>query len=128
MSQVFQLEEQRKHALEAIALKDAAIRLSENRDFKTIFQEGYFYKEAARMAQLGSDPALTKDQREDATDMAKATGHCKRYLSMIVQQAAVVERDMEELEAAIVEAHETEEAPVVDENDLIDLPQNEGNV
>jgi hypothetical protein len=110
MSELAQLEEQQKNANQLIELKKAAIRLSINSDFKTLFQKGYFLEEAARMVQLASDPSLTKEQREDANDMAKATGHAKRYLSMIVQMAAVAERDIEELEAAIVEAREAEDA------------------
>lgn len=110
MSELAQLEEQQKTANELIELKKAAIRLSVNPDFKTLFQKGYFLEEAARMVQLASDPALTKEQREDANDMAKATGHAKRYLSMIVQMAYVAERDMEELETAIAEARDAEDA------------------
>jgi hypothetical protein len=113
---VQQLEQQLSNAQELIDRKNRALRLANNADFRVLFQEEYFLKEAARMVQLSGDPSLTAEQRADALAMAQATGHTKRYLSMIVQQATVAERDMPELEEALAEARleeiEGEDSPV----------------
>lgn len=113
MSEVAQLEQQRKDAEELIARRDAAIRLADNRDFRKLFIEEYFVTEAARLVQMSSDPALTPQQQADALEMAKSTGHTKRYLSMIVQMAHVAERDMEELDERILDARSEEEADAI---------------
>lgn len=108
-TEVEQLEQQRKNAQETIRRSDAALRLAQNADFRELFIEGYFLHEAARLVQLSGDPALTVDQRADALAMAQATGHTKRYLSVINQMAIVAERDMEELEETLEEARQEED-------------------
>lgn len=117
MSDVQKLEQQLSNAKELIDRKNRALRLTNNADFRLLFQEEYFLKEAARMVQLSGDPSLTAEQRADALAMAQATGHTKRYLSMIVQQAAVAERDLPELEEAIEQARLDEDAPEYNEAD-----------
>lgn len=109
MSEVNELEEQRKMAEELIARRDAALRLRQNRDFQKIILDEYLVTEAARLVQQSSDPVLTVQQRADALSMAQATGHLKRYLSMCVTMANVAERDLEELEQAFIEAQQEEE-------------------
>lgn len=132
MSELKRLEQQRKDAEDLLQRRDAALRLADNRDFRKLFIDGYFQTEAARLVQMSSDPALTQEQRADALDMARATGHAKRYLSMMVQMANVAERDMEELDNQIEEARNEEE---LEETERLaaqqkggDMEQNEGSV
>lgn len=109
MSELQELEQQRADIQEALELRDAALRLSENKDFRRLFIEMYFKTEAARLVQLSSDPVLKQDQREDALSMAQATGHAKRFLSMLVVRGNTLSRDVEDLEQQIVEARQEEE-------------------
>jgi hypothetical protein len=112
MSEIQSFERDIRDAKELIEVRKAALRLEQNQDFRRLFINGYFSTEAARMVQLSSDPALTEQQRADALDMAKATGHTKRYLSMCVQMGAAAERELPSMEIALDEARaaETEEA------------------
>jgi hypothetical protein len=109
MSELQQLEQQRADIQEALELRDAALRLSENKDFRRLFIEMYFKSEAARLVQMSGDPVLNKDQREDALNMAQATGHAKRFLSMLVVRGNTLSRDVEDLEQQIIEARQEEE-------------------
>ena len=109
MSELQQLEQQRADNQEAIELRDAALRLSENKDFRRLFIEMYFKTEAARLVQLSSDPVLKQDQREDALSMAQATGHAKRFLSMLVVRGNTLSREMDDLDEQIAEARQEEE-------------------
>ena len=109
MSELQDLEQQRADIQEALELRDAALRLSENKDFRRLFIEMYFKTEAARLVQLSSDPVLKQDQREDALSMAQATGHAKRFLSMLVVRGNTLSRDVEDLEQQIVEVRQEEE-------------------
>jgi len=103
MSDLQDLQQGIKDAEELIGRRNTAIRLSTNPDFKELFLDGYFQEEAARLVQLSSDPALDPMQRADALSMAQATGHAKRYLSMMVQMGAHAERELPAMNEALVE-------------------------
>jgi hypothetical protein len=109
MSDLQDLEQQRQDAQEAVSLRDAALRLSENKDFRLLFIDMYFKTEAARLVQMSGDPILTPQQREDALEMAKATGHTKRFLSMLVVRGNTVARDIEDLDQAIEQARRADD-------------------
>lgn len=103
MSDIQQLERDIKEAEELVERRNMAIKLSSNREFKKLFLEDYFVTEAARLVQLSADPALNTEQRADALAMAQATGHAKRFLSMMVQMGAHAERELPEARAALDE-------------------------
>lgn len=103
MSDIQDLETEIAAAKELKERREIALRLSTNADFKKLVLDEYFVTEAARLVQLSADPALDHDQRNDALEMAKATGHFKRYLSMIVQMGAHAERQLPEMEIALDE-------------------------
>ena len=96
MSDIQQLEQDIASAEELVVRRQMAIKLFGNREFKKLFTEEYFVSEAARLVQLSADPSLDAAQRADALNMAQATGHAKRYLSMVVQMGAHAERDLPE--------------------------------
>jgi len=108
MSDIQELESNIRTAKELSERRQMAIALSSNREFKKLFFEEYFVTEAARLVQLSADPALSLEQRADALAMAQATGHAKRFLSMIVQMGAHAERELPELEAALDELRSIE--------------------
>lgn len=80
---------------------DAIIRLQNNPDFKKVINEGFMLYEAARYAQESGDPALTPTQRQDALNMAQASGHLKRFLSISVVMANEADNSLRGAEAEI---------------------------
>lgn len=81
---VEQLEHHVTRLKGAVEMRDSAIALSSNRDFRKLILDGFCVSEAARYAQESGDPALTPNQRQDALNMAQASGHLKRFLSIAI--------------------------------------------
>lgn len=103
MSLLQDLEQQRDKAKTLVEVRQMAMRLAQNHDFKKLILEGFCLSEAARYAQEAGDPALGREEREDCLAMAMASGHLKRFLSGCIQMGAHSERTMAEVEAAIEE-------------------------
>ena len=103
MSDIQAYEQAIKDGEELVERRQMALKLSENREFRKLILDEYFVKEAARLVQLSVDPALKDDQRADALAMAQATGHLKRYLSMMVQMGAHAEKELPELRSQLEE-------------------------
>jgi hypothetical protein len=103
MSDIQELVRDIENAENLLERRNMAIKLSENREFRKLFMEDYFTTEAARMVQLSGDPSMDAQQRADALAMAQATGHTKRYLSMMIQMGAVAERELPDMHAALAE-------------------------
>jgi hypothetical protein len=102
------LEEQLKREKSVVELRDSAIKLSGNREFKRLILDGFCGTEAARYVQESADPLLSDRQRADALAMAQASGHLKRFLSIMVQQGNTSARNVKELEEALDEARALE--------------------
>lgn len=103
MSDIRDLEQGIKDAEGLLEARNMALKLSENREFRALFHDGYFMTEAARLVQLSSDPSLTLEQRADALAMAQATGHTRRYMSMVIQMGAHAERELPEMRETLEE-------------------------
>jgi len=103
MSDIQDLEQGIKDAEELVARREMALRLSENRDFRKLILEDFMVTEAARLVQLSADPALDASQRADSLSMAQATGHLKRYLSMMIQMGYAAQRELPEMQATLDE-------------------------
>lgn len=110
MSDIHDLEREIAGAKELVERRQTALKLAANPEFKKLFLEDYFVTEAARLVQLSADPVLNPEQRADALAMAQATGHCKRYLSMMVQMGAHAENGIGDMEEALEEARREEKA------------------
>jgi hypothetical protein len=108
MSDIQDLEQGIKDAEELIGRRQMALKLSEIREFRRLILEDYMVTECARLVQLSADPALNVQQRADSLAMAQATGHLKRYLSMMVQMGAVAERELPQMQAALDETRSME--------------------
>lgn len=104
MSEVFALEQQLKDSKELIERRTMALRLSENVDFRKLILDEFCLKEAARYVHTSADPAMGDRERADALAIAQASGHLKRYLSVVVQMGAHAERTLPELEAELEQA------------------------
>lgn len=108
MSEVNQLQKQLEDSKKLIERRRQAIRLSENKDFKKLILDGFCVTDAASYVSASADPQLTAEQRADALNIAQAAGHLKRFLSVITQMGAVAERDVGQIEEAIVAAQAEE--------------------
>ena len=100
---IHQIAARNKELKADIALGDAVMRLYKNPDFQLVIQEGFFLHEAARYAQASGDPALNAVQRQDALNIAQASGHLKRFLSVLIQKANQADYDLKQGEATIDE-------------------------
>jgi len=108
MSDILSLEQGIKDAEELVVRRDMAMKLALNHEFRKLFMEDYFEKEAARLVQLSADPSLSADQRADALAMAQATGHTKRYLSMMIRMGSHVEDELPEMRSTLEEMRAAE--------------------
>lgn len=104
MSEVTQLEHQLVAAKELVRRRNMALRLANIPEFKELILDDFMVKEAARYVHSSADPALKPEERSDALNMAQASGHLKRFLSVTVQMGAHAERELASLEEAIDEA------------------------
>jgi hypothetical protein len=104
------LEKQLRDSKQLVERRQMALRLSENPDFRKLILEGFCLHDAARYVQESADPFLGVHERADALNMAQASGHLKRFLSVSVQMGAHAERTLPELEEAIEEARSLEGA------------------
>ena len=103
MSEIQELEAQKEDLKRQVELRDQILKLSANHEFRKVIHEEFFQKEAGRLVRIGGDPALDKQQREDAIDMALATGHLQRFLSANVQMGNRAEQTIFEIDAALEE-------------------------
>lgn len=103
MSSVHELEEHRKKAKELVELRNAALRLSNNRDFRKLILDYFCIQETARYAHASADPALDERSQADALALAQSAGHLKRFLSVVVQMGHNAEREIAQIDEAIEE-------------------------
>jgi len=112
MSDLLQLEQHLSTAKFLIERRDAALRLAKNKDFKRLVVDEYFTDEAARLIIASGDPNLDQKQRDDFVAMGQAIGHFKRYLSFIVTEANNAERDIPNIEEALIELRAEDQGDV----------------
>lgn len=92
--------EQAKGLIERARL---ARQLAKNPAFKKLVLEGYFVDEAARLAHLVSDPALSQEHRQFVFNDINGVGALKRYFSVIIRMGDQAERDLAEAELELEE-------------------------
>lgn len=85
-----------------------AKRLLANRDYRKLITEEFLVTETARLTHLSTDVRLTKEQREEALQMAQASGHLKRYMTMLIQMGDSADSQIGTLEDEIEEARREE--------------------
>ena len=110
------LEHQKAAGEPLIELKRKALRLAENTDFREIILDNFCVKDCARFAQESGDPTLSVQERADAMAMAQASGHLRRYLRVILQQAEQFENNRAELDERIEAIRSGEESFDEDED------------
>ncbi len=108
MNTVEKLEEQTKTEKLRIERRDAILRLSKNKDFRTLIIEGFCRDECARYVHESGDPSLSPESRADALNIAQSAGHFKRFLNVSITMGDVAERNLIDLDQHIAEARAEE--------------------
>lgn len=90
-----QLENTIEHAKEKLELREKMIRLCENKDFQTIFEEGYKRDEAARLTGLLGDPNKTVDQEGVMNDL-KAIAAFQRYMRKVLMDGEIAMKELQD--------------------------------
>lgn len=93
--QIQQVEVTIQQLKEIVEVKNAILRLEQNRDFKKIFLEGYFKEEAARLALLTRTGNPQIDVQEVFKDI-EAIGGLASYLRNKVSFGMRAEEDLAE--------------------------------
>lgn len=104
------LEHQLAEFKAAKANKELIERLIANPDFRKAIIEGFCKTEAARYVQESCDPALSAEARADALEMAKASGHLKRWLLVQIQMGETADRNIVDCEENLAELRAQEGA------------------
>lgn len=99
-----QLEAQRDSMKQAVELRQAVQRLTQNKDFRKVINEQFMEKECARYAQASADPALPERNQKDALSIAQSAGHLKRFLSVLIQMGNAAENEMVAIDNALDDA------------------------
>lgn len=89
------IEEAKRH----IQLRDDALRLADNKDFRNIVLEGYFKNEAARLTGLIGDPEF-KEQEAILADLG-AIASFQRYMRRLVRTGEMMEKEVFDHEQAL---------------------------
>ena len=83
-----------------IALKDALLRLKQNKDFQEVVEKTYLEKEALRLVYARANLNLTEEQRANALSMLDGIGHFVCFLDGIIAQGKHFEEELKEYEEA----------------------------
>ena len=85
-----------------VAFRDAILRLRKNRDFKKIFEEGYFKDEAARIAQAIVNYEMQGDvDQRNLSEQFKAIGHVQNWLMTKTMLGNQMEKEIKEYEESL---------------------------
>lgn len=82
-----------------VALRDAIHRLTSNRDFRKVIDQEYLVTNCARLVGQAADLSHTREEREDALDLAKGAGVLKNWLSVTIRIGDMSEQELREFEA-----------------------------
>lgn len=91
--EIKELDASIQRSKEIVELGACLDRLSSNRDFRTIVQEGYFKQEAVRLVHLRADPAMQAKDRQDGINKQLDSIACfSQYLREVQQLASMAKR------------------------------------
>lgn len=109
MSDISQLEISIEQARNMVALRDAVVKLSTNREFKKVFIEDYFKAEAIRLVDLSADPIITEDQKADVLVSMHGISVLKQYLRRLTQMGDIAEQEIKDAREEIDHIREEED-------------------
>lgn len=122
------LEKQLQDAKAQMKMRDKALKLSKNAEFRELILEEYIVQEAARLVALSADPIMDKNHREDCLNMAQAAGHLKRYLNIIVVQGDNAEGTLEAIHEQMEEIRRENAEASAEEADATDGVEDRGGL
>jgi len=94
--QLQQLEVSLDQAKEAVALKQAVLDLSKNKNFKKVVNDGYFKEEAARLVLIKSDDNMQEEDKQKSIGrQIDAVGTFRQYLATQIALGNMAERAIE---------------------------------
>lgn len=108
MSDIEQIELSLKEAKRLVRLRDAAVKLSSNRDFVLLIQNQYFVEESARLVGLLAEPEV-KQHREEVIEAMHGIAQLKAFLRNTIQIGNIAENEISEYHEALDEAHAGDE-------------------
>lgn len=103
MQEVEHIELSLEHAKSMVALKDAVLKLTSNREFKRVVLDGYFKEEASRLALLSADASVEK-HRADILLSIQGISLFNGYLQRIVRMGEIAAQEVKDFEEALTEA------------------------
>jgi len=116
-AQIEGLEFQISKAREFIKFRETIQRLVKYPEWKAVMENEYFTEEAARLVHQSADPALDLQQRADALNMAQASGHLRRWISMQIKMANTLEDGLVTQEETLEEMRAEATADAIDETE-----------
>lgn len=94
------IERNIKRAKATVEFGNAIDRLRANKDFKTVFGEGYFRDEAVRLVHLKADPSMqSADSQKSIIGQMDAIGSVSQFLSTGIQMANLARKEIEDGES-----------------------------
>jgi hypothetical protein len=98
-----------QHAKDTVDKMTSLLKLSKNKDFKKIIDEGYFEKEASRLVLLKADSSLqsVEDQKQIDNSII-AIGYFRQYLGTVIQLGRMAEKSLKEDEDVLQELRNEE--------------------
>jgi hypothetical protein len=86
-----------KQGKETVDKMNSLLKLTKNKDFKKVIDDGYFVEEASRLVLLKADPSLqsVEDQRQIDNSIL-AIGYFRQYLATIFQLGRMAEKSLKE--------------------------------
>lgn len=103
--QIQELEVSIENLQEAVDFAAKVRRLSQNKDFQEVVEQGYFINEASRMLLLRDDPSLPQDKKINLEADMYGPGAFKRFLFVIIQQGMMAESQIAEFKETMDEIH-----------------------
>lgn len=79
-----------------IALKEALLRLEDNKDFQMLIVEGYLQDEALRALELSISSSLNQEQRESSLSLAQSTANLKNYFRTVAIQGDIAKKNLDD--------------------------------
>lgn len=79
-----------------IALKEALLRLEDNKDFQMLIVEGYLQDEALRTLELSISSSLNQEQRESSLLLAQSTANLKNYFRTVAIQGDIAKKNLDD--------------------------------
>lgn len=80
-----------------IEVRDAILRLEENKDFQLVIKDNFLEKNCARLTRLSTSLHLQESQRNDALKAAQAAGYLEQFLQVAIQRGDLAEKNLAEL-------------------------------